>query len=391
MFKTFRRARSLVRIIFLWMLDSLIKIFISGRSTNRSKRKLLLLRLDAIGDFILWLDAVPAYSQLYPEEDWDIYLLCNQECAVLAQTQTRFKLIFLNRVTFVNNWRYRLSLLKRIRIEAFDVLIETVHSREFQYGDSIARISGATERIAPVGDNENQHPFLKRISDLYYNRILNSGPGEEMELIRNAAFVRSLGCEAFRASIPRLNVKGSDMTVPIPERPYFVLFPGARHALRRWSPENFAHIANRLHNEFGLRGAICGSQGERTFANLIIEAMPHHVPILNLCGETSLLELGNVISQARLLITNETVACHLAAATGTDAVVITGGGHFRRFVPYKLELPQKQTPTVVFEKMDCYYCGWRCRFNPAPESPAPCIERVSVDLVWSKIGELLRN
>lgn len=70
---------------------------------------------------------------------------------------------------------------------------------------------------------------------------------------------------------------------------------------------------------------MCGSLEEKSICNEIIEIL-RSVPVLNLAGKTSLVELVEVIRGAKMLVGNDSSAIHIAAATGTPSVCIHGGG-----------------------------------------------------------------
>jgi ADP-heptose:LPS heptosyltransferase len=100
-----------------------------------------------------------------------------------------------------------------------------------------------------------------------------------------------------------------------------------------------------------------------------------------------MIQLTAIIGNAALVIANETSAIHIAAATQTKSICILGGGHFGRFAPYPVYLANK--PVCVYEKMDCYYCNWNCKFLTHENEPHPCIGRVGLEAVWRSVRQLL--
>jgi ADP-heptose:LPS heptosyltransferase len=100
---------------------------------------------------------------------------------------------------------------------------------------------------------------------------------------------------------------------------YVCVHPGARAASRRWAPERFAEVAERLSAQ-GLRIVLTGSAAERPLTERVAAGIG--APVLNLAGRTSLGELGAVLAGARLLISNDTGVAHLADALGVPSVVL---------------------------------------------------------------------
>ena len=116
-------------------------------------------------------------------------------------------------------------------------------------------------------------------------------------------------------------------------------------------------------------------------------------PLLNWVGRTSLPGLAAVLAHAELLVGNETSAIHVAAAVGTPAVCILGGGHYGRFMPYLVEQRDgRPLPVAAVHRMGCFGCDWRCVYHPPREAPVPCIEQLTVEDVWAAVhGVLLQK
>lgn len=114
--------------------------------------------------------------------------------------------------------------------------------------------------------------------------------------------------------------------------------------------------------------------------------------MVNTAGAVTLVELVELIAKSKLVISNETSAVHIAAATRTPVICIQGGGHFDRFTPYPNQADFK--PICVYETMPCYNCNWECPFMNEESHTYPCISAVSVNQVWlmlKKFENVLTN
>ncbi|MFZ5453396.1 MAG: lipopolysaccharide heptosyltransferase II [Thermodesulfobacteriota bacterium] len=100
------------------------------------------------------------------------------------------------------------------------------------------------------------------------------------------------------------------------------LHPGARWPTKIWPPSSWAHLADWLIREKGLRVVLTGSGADRELADQICAQM--HEKALNLAGRMTLAELAGVLQLARLAVTADTGPMHLAAALGTPVVAIFG-------------------------------------------------------------------
>jgi hypothetical protein len=94
-----------------WLLDYLP----SPRSAQPS---VLLIRLDLIGDFVLWLDAAQSYKRLYPRHK--ITLVVNHICVELAQALPYWdEVIGINVGQLRSNDVYRVKVVSRLRRRNF--------------------------------------------------------------------------------------------------------------------------------------------------------------------------------------------------------------------------------------------------------------------------------
>jgi len=378
--------------LFLLVLDSVFLVLCKkrGRQDESLRQKILIVRFDAIGDFFLWLGSVRALRKVYPYEDYEITLLGNSLWADLARDLGVFDSVWsLDRKSFFGNPLYRLSMLKKVRRTAFEVAAQPVYSREFSYGDSLIRATGALERIGFQGDVTNTSICAKKISDRWYTKLLKVRDDEVMELQRQAEFIRGLGHIEVEPSFPCLGV-----CYPLPEEfaveRYCVVVPGAGATHRQWPLENFAKVAKLIHDRFGLRVVICGAPSEAVLGSLLAESLPE--AFCNWVGRTSLRELIAIVDGSRFVLSNETSAVHIAAAVGVPSVCIQGGGHFGRFVPYQITASCFDVPPVsVNAHMDCFKCNWVCRFDVPTGEPAPCIEKITVESVWNAVEKVMQR
>ncbi len=383
------RVSETIRSLFLLVVIRIIAVFPSSEE-NKRKKRVLLIRLDAIGDFILWLDAAKALRTFYPTKEYEITLVGNQAWTSLASELPYFDRVWpLQIFKYLRNPFYCCRLLGRIRREGFAIAINSGYSREFQLGDVMVNVSKAPERIAPRGETANIGNWQKKISDRWYTKLVPSSDKPMMELERNAEFVRGIGIKEFQASIPVLPV-----TKPLPDnftlKDYYVVFPGAGSSGRQWPLLNFRALIERIYKKTGLTGIICGGPGEE---HLGVELEKQSkVPLANWVNKTSLAEFTAIAAKARFLVGNETSAIHIAAAVSTPAVCTLGGGHFGRFMPYPAHLGKgRPLPHAVYCTMDCFNCNWECIYRVKNDQAFPCISAITVDDVWEAVRKILET
>lgn len=363
------------------------------------RQKVLIIKLDNIGDFILWLDSFRAYSQIFPPEVYDVTVLGNSVWEELARANLSVKeFLFIDPNRFCSNLAYRWKIFKQLRKNAFDIVVQTRFSRRYALEDAIIKLCGAHQRVGFESHSGSLRQLEEKRSRRWYSHLITTSLGDVHELQRNGEFVRALGAKDFKISIPELHIsKQQDEKAKaiIAEdgifSNYYVLFIGAAEAGKRWPPNRYIDIGKLLYKRYGWLGVICGGPEDTGAGEIILREAD--VPMRNLAGSTSLNVLAAVIKHAKLLVTNDTLAVHMAAALSIPCVCILGGGHFERFLPYPASLgTSSQIPAIVYKKMECFGCNWRCIHTRTSNSqPFPCVFNITVEMVWPAINTLLET
>lgn len=379
-----RKILGKLRVRFFLALDPLVQILASKhRGVGNG---VLLIRLDNIGDFILWLDTAKEYRRLYPKQK--ITLIANAIWADFARHFSFWDEVWpIQTHAFGRNLFYRWSVLHRVRQAGFETVVQPTFSRVLMHGDSLIRASAAQHRIGSVGDLANISVQDKARSDRWYTRLISAKSQPVMELERNAEFISQLANAPYFASLPRIPVLQALPENLQPDAEYFILFPGASWSGRRWRVSSFADLLLQLRSQFGWQVVLCGSRADTVLCADIVAASGQN-SCINLVGRTSLAELTELIRGARLLVGNDTSAVHIAAAVATPAVGILGGGHYGRFMPYP-EAFVGIKPVAATYPMPCYGCNWHCTQPHEAGAPVPCISQISIAMVMASAQEAL--
>lgn len=159
-------------------------------------------------------------------------------------------------------------------------------------------------------------------------------------------------------------------------RNWVVIHPGASASSRRYPAESYVAVAARLVRDLGHDVVFTGTEQEAPLVDQIRGGMG--VPSHSLAGRLAMGELGGVLSQAPVLISNNTGPVHIAAALGTPVVDL-----------YALTNPQHApwgTPSrVLSHDVPCK----NCYKSVCPEGHHNCLRLVTPDQVIQATRDLL--
>lgn len=370
-----------------YLMDGFAIFFFSGKGRSNNRKSVLVIRLDAIGDFILWLDAAAELRKIYQSEYYRLILIGNCIWTELAEIQQIFdEVIPFDRHLFNYKFKYRLKIWKLLRGTEWNVVINPTYSRELLFGDSVVRICNAREKIGSKGDLSNHPAWQSFISDKWYTKLLPASNMPLMELERNAEFIRSLGRPYFQARLPEL-ISINKLPSELLDVDYLVVVPGTSLVLHQWPVEKFAELITLVKQKYEFKVVICGAPNEIELGSRLRQLI--HGNVIDYIGKTSLVEYVSIIKRARLLIGNDSSAVHIAAALGVKAISLLGGMHFGRFLPYSLEQDTelaRPLPAAISHQMECFRCNNKCIYVAQNDGcSAPCLEQISVTEVLNEI------
>jgi ADP-heptose:LPS heptosyltransferase len=351
---------------------------------------ILIIRLDAIGDCILWLDQAKEYRKSFP--DHKLVLLHNKAWSEIAERLPWFDECIPFDREKIGDVKYYRSLIKKINNYSYEKVFSPVFSRDFVTVDWIVHNVNAKHKIGYKGDYQNNYWIenynlyvrkhkgkwdFKAIADSWYTSLVPNDSNCVMELQRNAHFIRQTINPNFQSQLPVFPFETPKPNY-ITQSDYVVLFLGASTIHRTWPITSFVTIADAIPNDTIL---LCGSSDDRQLTSEFVDNYQGDKNVIDICGKTTLIELINIIANAAIVITNETSASHIAVATRTPSICLLGGGHYGRFQPYQVDSlsddDKKALPVVVTCKNhSCFGCNWKCKY-PFVNDRWRCIAEIS--------------
>lgn len=111
-----------------------------------------------------------------------------------------------------------------------------------------------------------------------------------------------------------------------------VLAPTAGWPSRRWPPERFADLADRLASHERCRILLTGAIEDRGALEAVAAGMRAAHPVLA-AGTLTLREMAALIHRADLVVSGDTGPMHIAAAVGTPCVALFGPTPIAKYAP----------------------------------------------------------
>ncbi len=326
--------RNLVNFIIFLFMDYIIRL----RKVETSSKTLLIIRLDSIGDYILFRNFLSVLKDDEKYKDYKFTLCGNSVLKNIAETldsDVVDDFIWINRNKFLKNILYKYSILKNIYDRGYEVVINSTYTREILFGDQIVKTSNAKKRIGSMGSLDKQSK-VGIFSNRFYTKLIHAADKNYFEFYRNVEFFEELLNKRLDLEKPKIYASTIEDEFNI-EGKYAVIFPGAKDPDRRWSPNNFIEVAKKIIAKSNCKIVIPGGPGEESISKTITSGL-NSQHVLDLTGKNTVAQLVKIISGAELLISNDSVAIHIAAAVGTKFICISSGIYWGRFHPYPKEL-----------------------------------------------------
>lgn len=160
------------------------------------------------------------------------------------------------------------------------------------------------------------------------------------------------------------------------------IHPSASCVSKRWMPQRFAQVADRLIAQQGVRVCVVASASDTPHANQMVQAMTQ--PVLNVAGLLSIAELAALLHRCRLLISNDSGPVHIAAAVGTPVVDIFGRNQ-RGLSPLRWG-PLGEGHVILHHEVGCVTClAHNCDIDFL------CLTSLSVDEVYQAACSILQR
>ena len=341
-------------------------------------RRILLLRLERVGDLVMVLDAVAMVRALAPGAAIDLV---------------------------VGSWNAPLArLIPDVRVETLDVPWMARKGRGLSWGALVSRarawrgtrydlalnfepdirsnillaLSGATRRVG----------FLSGGGGAMLTDAVAPDPSAHIAQNARALVLRAFGPDAAPGpvdAIARLHIpeqarrQAAALVAPsTPGMPLVGIQPATGRRIKEWDPVRFAEVGVGLARAQRASVVLIGSMDDQPVMDAVRAAWPSDVPLAQLPPDVDLVVLAGVLERLALLVTGDTGPMHLAAAVGTPVLAIFGPSLPARYAPLS---PRSR---IVRIDIHCSPC------NLMRQPPARCVGHVPDCLAGIPTADVLR-
>jgi lipopolysaccharide heptosyltransferase II len=347
-------------------------------------RRILLLRLERIGDLLMSAPAIATVRQFAPDAEIDLVVgSWNAAIARLIPGVDRVETLdasWLARGSGGGGMRALMKQARGWRTRGYDLAINFEGDIRSHL---LVALSGATERAGFTMAGGG--PLLTRRFEFDPRQHTTANA---LRLVKDT--FGALGIDhndvpataPFRLQLPALARERAAALVGRKARVIALHASGGR-AIKQWPPARFAEAAARVAREFDATLVLSGSPGDRPIVDEVRAKLPDDIAIIDLAGELELPILGAVLERCLVFITGDTGPMHLAAAVGTPTVAVFGLSDPARYAPISTR------HRVVRIDLPCAPCN-RVRLPPERcQGHTPdCLEGVTVDAVVRAALEL---
>ena len=325
-------------------------------------KRILAIKLSSFGDILHALPAVHNLrTSLGARVDWvtqpeyaDLVRCCPDVDQVIPFPRREF-------------WARLPGFTRLLRQQRYDYVIDF---QGLMKSAVVAWLARGGRRIGPS--------FHREGSRFLYDVVAGPCDKNRHAVEENLDVVRYLGLPVLPVEFP----------VAFPEQvadqpaPRVGLVPLSRRLNKNWPLDRFTQAARRLQAEFGASVYLFGSRGdheacEQMRSSLLAHAGAH--PVVNLAGQTSLVEMGGWFRQMNLVLVNDSGPLHMAVALGIPVVTMFGPTDPVRTGPYG------RRGGVCISGVACRPCYAKV----CSRSRVECMEGISVEQVVGEARTIL--
>jgi lipopolysaccharide heptosyltransferase I len=352
-----------------------------------SARRILIVRLSALGDVVHVLPLLDALRRARP--DVHIGWLVEEASSSLLADHPQIDRVWvaprreteqlLRRGRVVSAALPWVRSLRALRAARYEVSIDTQCNLR---SSLLAWLSGAPRRIgfAP--------PFTKELAHWLLTDRVAPPSRKQLKVERNLELLRPFAIDG-RGARAQLTVPAAARAAALDHRaqfgaiPVVALHPGVSGFgdFKRWPTERYASLARHLHAARGAHCIVTWGPGERDLAEAIVGDAGGAASVAP--ETTSILDLAALFECCDVVLGGDTGPVHLAAALGVPVVGLYGPKDPAIYAPW--DGRTGEAAATIWKRVHCSPCGLRRCDNVI------CMPAIEVEDAVAAVGAVLRE
>ena len=327
-------------------------------------KRILIIRCGALGDLVYATSVIDALKSQFGDETI-IDFVSTPGTGTLFNADSRVNQVFPLKHKKVPIWlsSQKKDIIQSSKKEPYDILIN------FEFGKQFSSLVQAIHAHKKIG---------ALVEDIKIPATSIHAAEITKEMFRSI-----VSPEIFNRSFPRI-IGSSEQEIKekyhLPEK-YIIIAPSNSHQKRNilnyraWENKSWKKLISKLDQK--IQVVIIGNKDEKEFFSKLT---PYPSNVIDLVGQTSLIDLIGVIKGAKGLIATDTGTAHIAAAVNTEVFTLIGPTPADATGPY--QTPQNCVH-IISKHLDCSPCYKtevmkKCKDNI-------CMKSISVDDVYKTI------
>jgi lipopolysaccharide heptosyltransferase II len=348
----------------------------AGRTSLEPGDRVLVTRLDYLGDVVLSLPLVDALAARWPGIEID-YLTRSPAADLLAGETHAGRISRVFTLERGGGFMDSLRLIRALRRRRYRAVIDLYSNPRSAW---LSWFTGARVRVG--GDRRGRrhlytHPMRvgAEVRAATAHHLSYGAPlGVKAEATRPVLHIGAEEAEGARAA---LRAAGVDTGT---QRPLVGIHPGGKWSVKRWPTEKFAGLVSLLRSRMNAEVVVFTGPGEEMHTHALRAAVGDGVHYLDVMP---IRDLAAVVSVLDAMVACDGGVMHVAVACGTPTVGIFGSAEPEVWFPYQGLGPFK----AAFKPLPCR----PCHRHECPLGHTDCLNGLHADRVFEDVSAVLRS
>ncbi len=343
---------------------------------------ILIISAGGLGDTVLFSLVASRFASLALDNEPVAILLRNDAAKMAFIFPKTINIKIINFKNFRKSLSYRYKIANCLFSAHYRLIITTDQLRHPDLDEAMIKMAAPEQALAMEPRSWSKYDSKLKANRQLYERLFDSGPDRLDKVIRWNNFANWLTGKEMPPPKVQIEPRIVDEKSGLKTSDVFIQ-PFSAIAFKQSPVDLYRRIIEAFPE--GTSVAITGTPSD-------LNANPQFKELLELPGVTFnaaiFEELVPNLRSAKLMISVDTAAMHLAAAIGTPTLCLASAAFVGEIVPYAPEV-MPDNLHIIYKSMDCEGCLGKCHLEPVDDM-YPCVAALDDELAILKALELLQ-